>query len=203
MIDAQQGSEPQSLWASWAEDYCAHGSDWTKPGFRTIAVYRFGVWRMGIGNRYLRALPSLLYRAAFRWCRNVYGIEIPYSARIGRRVIVEHQGGLVVHGRTVIGDDCILRQNCTFGIRNLYDLDDAPTLGNGVSVGAGAVVIGAITIGDGAVIGANAVVVSDVPADMIAVGIPAKVIGPTDGRHRDALLSSKARILGESAKGAS
>ena len=56
------------------EDYRAHGSDWTLPGFRTIAVHRFGVWRMSIRSRWLRAPLSLLYRSLFRHCRNVYGI---------------------------------------------------------------------------------------------------------------------------------
>ncbi len=81
-----------------AEDYRAHGRDWTRPGFRTMAVYRFGVWRMGVRPKLLRAPLSVLYRAAFRYCRNVYGIELPYSATVGRGVVIEHQGGIVIPG---------------------------------------------------------------------------------------------------------
>jgi serine O-acetyltransferase len=158
------------------EDYHAHGRDWTKPGFRTIAVYRFGVWRMTVGPKVFRAPLSLLYRFGYRVCRNRYGIELPYSAVIGRGVVIEHQGGIVVHGCTVIGDGCTIRQNCTFGIRSKDDLDAAPILGVGVDVGAGAVILGRVHVGDHAVIGANAVVLSDVPAGALAVGVPARII---------------------------
>src|SRR4051812_14756812 len=99
------------------EDLVAHGGDSTKPGFRALAVYRFGVWRMTVHSKLLRAPLSILYRALYRRARNVYGIELPYSASIGRRVVIEHQSGIVVHGATVIGDECIIRQICTFGIR--------------------------------------------------------------------------------------
>ena len=166
----------QSLWAQIAEDYVAHGRDWTKPGFRAVAVHRFGVWRLGIRAKLLRAPMTILYRWAFRRCRNIYGIELPYSVKLGRRVVVEHQGGIVVHGNTQIGDDCIIRQNCTFGIRTLTDLTAAPVLENGVNVGAGAVILGAVRIGAGAAIGANAVVLSDVPAGAMAAGVPARLI---------------------------
>ena len=159
-----------------AEDYRAHSRDWTMPGFRALAVYRFGVWRMTVRPKLFRAPLSLLYRAAFRRCRNVYGIELPYSAVIGRGVIVEHQGGIVVHGCTVIGDGCTIRQNCTLGIRDKSDLMAAPVLGNSVDIGAGAVILGRVMLGDGAVIGANAVVLCDVPAGALAVGVPARIV---------------------------
>lgn len=164
-----------------AEDYRAHGRDWTRPGFRALAVYRFGVWRMDVANRLVRAPLSVIYRVGFRYCRNVYGIELPYSAEVGRNVVIEHQGGIVVHGRSVIGDGCIVRQNCTLGMRRIDAPDDAPILLNGVSLGVGAVVLGDVTIGRDAVIGANAVVLDDIPSGATAVGVPARVIawGPS------------------------
>lgn len=157
------------------EDLAAHGGDSTKPGFRAVAVYRFGVWRMTVSPKLLRAPLSIFYRYMFRYVRNHYGIELPYSAQIGRRVIFEHQSGIVVHGATVIGDDCIIRQNCTFGIRRIDRLNEAPTLGRGVDVGAGAVILGGVRIGDHASIGANAVVLQDVPPGGLAVGVPAVI----------------------------
>lgn len=158
------------------EDYVAHGRDWSRPGLKALAVFRFGQWRMGVQSRLLRAPLSFLYVGAFRRCRNVYGVEIPYTCEIGRRVVFEHQGGIVVHGGTRIGDDCIIRQNCTLGIRTLADLDAAPILEAGVQLGAGAVILGAVTIGAGATIGANAVVLQDVPAGALAVGVPARIV---------------------------
>jgi serine O-acetyltransferase len=157
------------------EDLTAHGGDSTKPGFRAVAVHRFGVWRMTVSPKLLRAPLSILYRFLFRYVRNHYGIELPYSAVVGRRVVFEHQSGIVVHGATVIGDDCIIRQNCTFGIRRMDRLNEAPTLGRGVDVGAGAVILGGIHIGDQASIGANAVVLQDIPPGALAVGVPAAI----------------------------
>jgi GT2 family glycosyltransferase/serine acetyltransferase len=157
------------------EDLAAHGSDRTRPGYRALRVYRFGVWRMGVKPKVLRAPLSVLYRWAYRRCRDRLGIELPYSAKIGRRVVFEHQHGIVVHGNSVIGDDCVLRQGVTLGNRRLDQPFDAPTLGNRVNVGAGAKILGKLTIGDDAVIGANAVVLTDVPAGHMAIGVPATV----------------------------
>jgi serine O-acetyltransferase len=172
----ENSSDKLGLWRLIAEDYDANGRDWTRPGFRTLAIYRFGVWRMGIRNPIVRKCTSFVYRIGFRWCRNVYGIELPYSAELGRRVVIEHQGGIVIHGATKIGDGTIIRQGCTFGIRSLDRLKEAPKIGRNVNIGAGAVIIGDVTVGDGASIGANAVVLQDVPAGALAIGVPAKLV---------------------------
>ena len=165
------------LWQQLKEDWIAHGKDWTKPGFRAVAVYRFGVWRMKIQPIFIRAPLSILYRSLFRKIRNSYGIELPYSAQLGRRVVIEHQSCIVIHGDCVIGDDCIIRQGVTMGNRYLDRPFDAPKLGKRVNVGAGAKLFGNITIGDDVNIGANAVVLSDIPPGKTAVGIPAKILG--------------------------
>jgi N-acetylglucosaminyl-diphospho-decaprenol L-rhamnosyltransferase len=165
------------LWSQIREDWVAHDKDWTRPGFRAIAIYRFGVWRMQVEPKILRAPLSILYRSLFRHARNVYGIELPYSAKLGRRVIIEHQGGIVIHGGCIIDDDCIIRQGVTLGNRYLDRPLDAPRLGKRVNIGAGAKVLGGIILGDDAIVGANAVVLKDIPAGQTAVGIPAKILG--------------------------
>lgn len=172
----ENSSENLGLWRLIAEDFDVNGRDWTRPGFRTLAVYRFGVWRMGIRNPIVRKFTSFFYRIGFRWCRNIYGIELPYSAELGRRVVIEHQGGIVIHGATKIGDGTIIRQGCTIGIRSLDRLDEAPKIGRNVNIGAGAVIIGPIKIGDSASIGANSVVLDNVPAGGLAVGVPARLV---------------------------
>jgi serine O-acetyltransferase len=167
------------LWRYWVEDWNAHGRDSTRPGFRALAVHRFGNYRMH-WRRPWRLFMSVLYRFMFRYVRDHYSIELPYSARVGRRVVIEHQGAIVIHGDSVIGDESILRQGVTLGNRHLTAPRDAPVLGRGVNVGAGAKILGRVHIGDNACIGANAVVLSDVPADGTAVGIPAKLITTRD-----------------------
>ena len=173
--------EKLGLWRQIREDWVAHGRDWSKPGFRAMAVYRFGVWRMGVRPKLLRAPLSLLYRMKFRYMRNHYGIELPYSAKVGRRVVIEHQGAIVIHGASVIGDDCIIRQGVTLGNKRIDRPDEAPVLGARVNVGAGAKILGAVTIGDDAQIGANAVVLIDVPAGASALGVPARIRPASDG----------------------
>lgn len=164
------------LWQQIREDWMVHEKDWTRPGFRAVAVARFGQWRMKVQSKLLRAPLSILYRSLFRHVRNVYGIELPYTVELGRRVIIEHQGAIVVHGYSKIGDDCIIRQGVTIGNRYLDRPLEAPKLGKRVNIGAGAKILGDVTIGDDVCIGANAVVLSDVPAGATVVGIPAKII---------------------------
>jgi serine O-acetyltransferase len=164
------------LVAQIREDLRTHKGDWTLPGFRAVAIHRFGNWRMRLRPKFLRAPFSVLYRMMFRKARNGYGIELPYDVTLGRRVKIEHQGAIVIHGNSVIGDDCVIRQGVTLGNRRPEQHDQAPRLGKGVSVGAGAKILGPVHVGDGAVIGANAVVLQDVPAGATVVGIPARVI---------------------------
>jgi len=165
-----------NLWEQIQEDWIAHGRDWTKPGFRAVVVHRFGVWRMSLEPKIVRVPFSILYGMLYRKVRNNYGIELPYTVQLGRRVIIEHQGGIVIHGYCAIGDDSIIRQGVTLGNRYIDRPLDAPKLGKNVNVGAGAKIFGNVTIGDRANIGANAVVLCDVPIQATAVGIPARII---------------------------
>lgn len=197
-----QASDSLTLWQQLVEDWRAHGRDWTKPGFRAIAVYRFGVWRMGIQSIVLRAPLSILYRMLFRKVRNSYGIELPYSAKLGRRVVIEHQGAIVIHGNCEIGDDCIIRQGCTLGNRYLSRPYDAPKLGKRVNVGAGAKILGNVVIGDDACVGANAVVLADIGVGETAIGIPAKILKRKPAREAtlaNDVLSLEAAIAATSA----
>lgn len=158
------------------EDWIAHGKDWTRPGFRAVTICRFGQWKMNIKSRWLRAPLSVFHRMLFRRASTLYGIELPYTVKLGRRVVFEHQGAIIIHGRAEIGDDCVIRQGVSLGNRYLDRPCEAPVLGKGVNVGAGAKLLGKVTVGDGASIGANAVVVSDVAPGTTVVGIPAKPI---------------------------
>lgn len=165
-----------SLLAVLREDFSRHDRDWTLPGFRAVAVHRLGFWHRGLRFAPLRVLVRRVHLSLYRRVRNHYGIELPYTVTLGRRVRFEHQGGIVIHGFTRLGDDCVVRQGVTMGVRSPDEPFQAPVLGDRVDVGAGAVILGGVRIGDGARIGANAVVLRDVPPNATAVGIPARVI---------------------------
>jgi serine O-acetyltransferase len=177
-LELQPPSTLRELLAYVAEDYRAHDRDTTRPGFRAVAVHRFGNYRMH-WKRPWRSGMTLVYFALYRHVRNHYGIELPFSAKLGRRVVIEHQGAIVIHGSSVIGDDCIIRQGVTLGNRTLSAPFDAPVLGKKVNVGAGAKLLGLVRVGDGANIGANSVVLRDVPAGRTAIGVPARVLDET------------------------
>jgi serine O-acetyltransferase len=124
----------------------------------------------------VRAPFSAVYKFLFCYVRNHYGIELPYTVTLGRRVVIEHQHGIVIHAYSAIGDDCIIRHGVTIGNRYMDRPLDTPTIGCRVNIGAGAKLLGAITIGDDVNIGANSVVLCSVPPNKTVAGIPAKVI---------------------------
>ena len=156
------------------QDWLAHDCNWTRHGFWALVVYRFGRWRYEIQSRPLRVPFSFLYKFMKFFADAILGIEIPCEAVIGKRFTIEHTGAIVVSGDAVFGDDCIIRQGVTVGLRN-RNHRGSPRIGNRVDIGAGAKLLGNIQIGDDVAIGANAVVLCDVPSGSIAVGIPAVV----------------------------
>jgi serine O-acetyltransferase len=149
------------------EDWEVNGRDWTRPGFRALAVHRLGTSLKWVPHRHLVWSPvRRLHRIMFRYVRNHYAIDLDPYATVGRRIFLAHPAGIVIHGATVIGDDCVIRQNVTLGALNGEGGRglEAPQLGRNVHVGCGAAILGRVTIGDDARIGPNAVVVTDVPA---------------------------------------
>lgn len=163
----------KDLIAQIHEDWMANFRDWTEPGFRALAVYRVGHWAGERREGLLRSMLLFLYRILWRYVRNHYGIEIPRTTIIGRRLRIAHQHGIVIHPNTEIGDDCIIRHNVTIGAVTLERFEDGPKFGHGVDIGAGAVIVGKVMIGDGARIGPNCVVMTNVPANTtVFVGPP-------------------------------
>lgn len=157
------------------EDWQTYEGDIWRQGLWVMWVYRFGQWRYGIRPAFLRKPFSLLYKILRTGCQMLTGVELPCETRVGRRLRIEHFGGIVISGDTVIGDDVVLRHGVTIGLKRTGQRG-APRIGNRVDIGAGAKILGDITIGDDAVIGANAVVLKDVPPGAFAVGIPARII---------------------------
>ncbi|SNS47871.1 serine O-acetyltransferase [Granulicella rosea] len=157
------------------EDWRANDSTWTRHGFWVLTVYRFGRWRYGIKSRLLRMPLSFLYKLLKFFADSVLGMEMPCETVIGRRLVIEHTGGIVISGDAIFGDDCVLRNGVTVGLRN-RSFRGSPRIGARVDIGTGAKLLGPIVIGDDVAIGANAVVLCDVPSNSIAVGVPARVL---------------------------
>ena len=139
------------------------------PGFHAVAAHRF------IHALHRSGIPLLP-----RWLSNVNrfftGIEIHPNARIGRGFFIDHGMGVVIGETAEVGEDCTIYQGVTLGGTSLGRGKRHPTLGNNVTIGVGAAVLGAVTVGDNARIGGGSVVVRDVPPNATAVGVPARVV---------------------------
>lgn len=160
------------------EEWHTYEGSPSRQGLWVMLVYRFGRWRYGVRSSLLRRPLSALYRCLKLLSQILTGVDLPCEARVGRRLVIEHFGGIVVSGDAVLGDDVVLRNGVTIGLRRRGERG-APRLGDRVDVGAGAKLLGPIVIGDDAIIGANAVVLQDVPAGHVAVGIPARILRRT------------------------
>lgn len=156
------------------EDWHTYDGDISRPGLWVMVVYRFGRWRYNIRPRLLRLPFSFMYKWMKIMMQIMTGIELPCETTIGRRFRIDHFSGIIISGDAVIGDDVIVRNGVTIGLKHTGERG-SPVIGNRVDIGAGAKILGNITIGDDVIIGANAVVIKDVPPNSLAVGIPAVI----------------------------
>ena len=128
-------------------------------------------------NQYFRTL--FFHRIKTLWIKRLLwgkksGLEIPYDVEIGPGVILDHPFSTIINAKK-IGVGLRIKNNVTIGNKN-DDENLRPSLGDGVYIGAGAIVIGNITIGNNVVIGAGAVVTKNLPDNCVAAGNPAKII---------------------------
>jgi serine O-acetyltransferase len=135
------------------------------PGMRATVHYRLSY---AAHRRRLPLVPGMLFRTNLRH----YGLEITPRIGIGPGLYIPHPMGTVIMAQEV-GARCHIIHAVTVGMRNRHEF---PRIGDDVTIGAGARVLGGVVVGSGASIGANAVVITDVPAGATVVGIPARVV---------------------------
>jgi len=138
-------------------------------GVHALWGYRISHWLWKIGLK-------LLARWISQVARFFTGIEIHPAAKIGKGLFIDHGMGLVIGETTEIGDNVTLFHGVTLGGVSSHKGKRHPTLEDGVVVGTGAKILGAITIGECSRVGANAVVIKDVPRDSVVVGVPGRVV---------------------------
>jgi serine O-acetyltransferase len=149
---AAQGVSTFEILSSWA-------------GVQALLAHRVAHALMGAG-------VPVAPRAIAYLTRAVTGVEIHPAAVIGSEFFIDHGAGVVIGETAVIGDRVTLYQGVTLGGTGFQRGKRHPTLGNNVTVGSGAKLLGPIGVGDGAKIGANTVVVEDVPPGATVVGNP-------------------------------
>lgn len=109
--------------------------------------------------------------------RILTGVEIHPAAVLGSRVFIDHATGVVIGETAEVGDDVTIYHGVTLGGTSLDGGKRHPTIGDNVTIGAGAKVLGAITIGANSQIGANSVVIKPVPPNSVVVGVPGQIVG--------------------------
>lgn len=128
------------------------------PGLKFMTIFRL--------LQYFRRKNRILFYLFFVWYRHLkvkYGFDISYRTQIGKGFYIGHFGGIVIHGDSIIGENCNISQGITIGVSNHGKNTGVPTIGNEVFIGPNAGVFGKITIGNKVTIGANSVVTDDIP----------------------------------------
>jgi serine O-acetyltransferase len=141
----------------------------TYPGLHALWLHRVAHRLWLKGHRFTA-------RAVSHYSRHVTGVEIHPGAVIGRRVFIDHGMGVVIGETAVVGDDCLIYKGVVLGGTTLKRTKRHPTIGQGVTIGSNACILGALEIGDGARVGSGSVVVKDVERCATVVGIPGRVV---------------------------
>lgn len=103
-------------------------------------------------------------------------MDLHPKCTIGKGVMFDHAQGIVVGETAIVGDGCSIFHNVTLGGTGSRGGDRHPKLGKNVLIGAGAVIAGNITIGDNTRVAAGSVVMENLPANVTATGVPAKIL---------------------------
>ena len=138
------------------------------PGFHALLSYR-------IANKLKKWKIPFIPRLISQLARFFTGIEIHPGATIGEKFFIDHGMGVVIGETTIIGDNVLVYQGVTLGGTGKDQGKRHPTIGDRVTIGAGAKVLGNITIGSDSNIGAGSVVIDDVPEHSTVVGIPGRI----------------------------
>ena len=139
------------------------------PGLHAIIFHRCAHF---LSAHRVPFLPRLISQLG----RFLTGIEIHPDAKIGERLFIDHGSGVVIGETSEVGDDVIIYQAVTLGGTGRETGKRHPTIGNHVTIGAGACVLGNIRIEDHVRIGAGSVVISSIPSHSTVTGIPGRVV---------------------------
>jgi serine O-acetyltransferase len=139
------------------------------PGLHAVWAHHLSHWLWLHGMRFLARFTSQIARL-------FTGIEIHPGAELGRRLFIDHGIGTVIGETAIVGDDVTLYQGVTLGGTGKEKGKRHPTLGNNISVGSGAKLLGNIIIGDNVRVGAGSVILRNVPANSTIVGVPGHIV---------------------------
>ncbi|GAX86812.1 serine O-acetyltransferase [Lebetimonas natsushimae] len=107
-----------------------------------------------------RFLQSI-FNKFFKYYSKKFCMDFKAKVKIGYGLYIPHPIGIVINGKSVIGNNCTIMQQVTLG-NDLIEINKAPIVGDNVKIGA------------------NAVVTKDIPDNCVVAGVPAKIIRRLD-----------------------
>ncbi len=126
-------------------------------GYQAVVLHRLAHWFKAHG-------VPVLGPAIARYNHFLTGVDIAPAAKIGPGLRIAHGTGIVIGNAVEIGSSCLLMHGVTLGAPTLSRIGDMPKLGDRVTVGAQASLIGPVEVGDDVFVGAHALVTRDIPA---------------------------------------
>jgi serine O-acetyltransferase len=143
-------------------------------GFHALQAHRVAQWLWNEGRQTLAQFFQNQISVTL-------GVDIHPAAKIGSGIMLDHATGVVVGETAVIEDDVSILHSVTLGGSGKQSGDRHPKIRRGVLLCAGCKVIGNIEVGEGTKVGAGSVVLEDVPAHTTVAGVPAKIVGQSQG----------------------
>jgi serine O-acetyltransferase len=174
----ERPADQLSLREVLAEDFATYNRSLAEPGFWAVAVHRFGTRLDHVESAVLRRPLEVTHKVLFTAVDWIWGINLPRTTRVGRRVRIWHNGSILLNARS-IGNDVQLRHDTTLGSVKIGDRERPellPVIEDGADIGSGACILGGITLGRGTLVGANTVVLQSVAPGQTVFGVPAKVM---------------------------
>jgi acetyltransferase-like isoleucine patch superfamily enzyme len=105
-------------------------------------------------------------------------LKLGYETDIGAFTYINAKNGVTIEDQVQIGSHCAI-----YSISTIDEKEGPVTLKKNCKIGSHSIVMPGVTVGENSVVGACSFVNKDIPANVVAVGVPAEVIGDLKSRR--------------------
>lgn len=160
-----------------AEDFKVYEGQLSEPGLWAVVAHRLGTHGTTTDSLITNAVLGTAHKLLTTGVDLVWGIDLPRSVQLGRRVRLWHNGCMSLHARS-IGDDVHIRHDTTLGPLRVRgsDANQLPVIEARAELGSGVCVLGNVNVGHDAMVGANSLVIKNVPPKVTVMGVPARIL---------------------------
>ncbi len=112
----------------------------------------------------------------YNWVvQNKDGLQLGFATDIGAFSYINAKYGVVIEDEVQIGSHCSI-----YSVSTIDNKQGKVVLKKNCKIGSHSTVLPNVTIGENSIIGANSLVISDIPDNVVAFGVPAKIIRGID-----------------------